>query len=1147
MKKIYMLFLIAMVIPFGMAVNGQSGNELVPVDTTGTEYLISEDFESGAPGWSGNFEIGIPTSGPNSAVSGTRCAATVLNGNYGNNTTYNLYSPEISIPASATDVYLTFYEYLHTESCCDEVYLYFSTNGGSSWNTLIGERKGNFGGYNLQTISLDAYSGENIIFRFTLTPDYSVTYPGWYIDDFKISYAGSNDHIRDVPTLYLSTDDGLMQEDFKVEQNFSTLEPMVGEAVVASFGRDTLVIDTAYTTSEDLQFTTLCNDTIPFGYGLPVTVTYQPSEAGLVSDTLFIFSNDTASPFIVIFEGEAFDAYYEPQPELSLDGEVILPGNFANPVVVIDTTQEMGSSYMESIEFDLTNKGVHPLILSSQYLKESNSSFNIDFWESNSIDYQDTITVRINYDVEGHRRQIAAIAYEYYDYNGNLVINDHWIAGENDYAGTYLEADGPWVQETPDSLVIDFGEVIIGNSAVRNGMYLRNWGDEPLTIEFTTTDDQFSYSGENPLFLYPGRMSQEGNEGITFTPAEAGDIEGLLILNHNDTTAGAIDTVYLFGTGVVPVEPSAPAELSLFVEGEQLETGETYSYDLGAHMTENDWQEIQLKVVNTGETAGHMNLNSISNYFMWKDENGLLFNSRNNISIPAGDSLEFAVRFDPGYSYVFSQNASIYFHEQNVNTYLKLTGQGLERHNFNLRQDNSTDINEYNVYNNYNYDGWEISREFIYTNLHTSQITIDSVVLVNADETVALAAEGLPLTLQPGEKYSFTTLFDPEIPDGIHEVSIKVYSDNYKEPVFIFHQNNIANYSASVNIEQTSDNVKRTGYRNYHFGDVSLIDGTREGLFRIWSSNGYGIEIDSIMFQADTAGFSIGDLEAGTIIPSGDTADFSISFAPRNDEGPVYERMRIFYPFYNSGLQSQNEYYYFTGFAVDELSQKASLTVNAGTTVVPHEGMLNFGSIPENGGIKDMNISLKNTGVQFVTIDSILFSDPAFSYLWMSYDENDDEFDEGPGIPLPRVRIPEPEYEETEKIMTVWYNDDGMMTVYFDPETTGAVNATMTIYSDDPDHPEYVVNLAGNGTTGIEDALAARAELYPNPAVDIVTIHTGTSEQATIDIFNAAGSFVYQTLINNSGNIDVTGFESGVYIVKIRVKEQSTFLRLVVQ
>ncbi len=948
--------------------------------------------------------------------------------------------------------------------------------------------------------------------------------------------------IRDVPTLFLLIDDVLMQEDFKVEQNFSTSEPFVGEAVVASYGRDTLIIDTAYTTSDDLQFTILDNDTVPLAFGIPVSVNYQPSRTGPVSDTLYIVNNDTASPFVIIFEGEAFEAYYEPQPELSLDGEVILPGNFANPVVVIDTTREMWEDYDEFIEFDLTNKGINSLNISNHYLKESNSRFSINGWESNNIPFQDTVTVTIYYGVWAHSRQIAAIAYDYYNNEGNLVRMDHWIAAENDYEGTRLEAEGPWVQEAPDSLVIDFGEVTIGNSAEINGMHLRNWGNVPLSIEFATTDNQFSYTGENPLFLYPGRMNDEGNEGIVFAPAEAGDIEGLLILNHNDTTAGAIDTVYLFGTGV---EPPAPAEIALFIDNEQVDIGGSYELDLGACVIENDWNEIQLKMVNTGETDGHTNLNNIGNSFLWVDENGSISTSRNNVIIPANDTLELAIRFDPGSGNVYNYNTSIYIHELNMNTTLNLSGSGLARHMFSLRHSNSVDIWEYHSYSNYCYDGFEKFMNYTYTNLHTSQVTIDSITLVNAGETAGLTAEGLPVTLQPGERYSFETFFDPEIPDGLTKVSVKIYSDNYKEPVYVYYQNNVAYYSADARVEAISDNILQPAPSEIFFGDVSLIDGTREGSFRIWSSNGYNLVVDSLSFMTDTAGFSIDGLPAGTVIPEGDTVEFTVSFAPRNEAGPVFERVSLFYPKYDdhSGLSWQSRTCYLTGYAVEGFNHRAALSVNAGNTLIPHEGLVQLGDVPENGGSESLLLTLKNSGVQFVTVDSIIFSNPAFSYLWMSDDNNNND-----DIEVPHDKAPEPEYyPEEEEGMTVWYNSDGIMSVYFDPATAGIINGTMTIYSDDPDHPEYVVKLAVNGTSGLEDAVLSTAAVYPNPAKSRTTVFTGTDEPATVEFFNANGSFMHRTTISHTGTVDITDFESGMYVVKITAKKESKVLRLIVR
>ena len=64
------------------------GIAIIFFTSTGLSQTWTEDWEGN---WStdwhitfGTWEVGIPTSGPGSAYNGQNCAATILNGNYGN-------------------------------------------------------------------------------------------------------------------------------------------------------------------------------------------------------------------------------------------------------------------------------------------------------------------------------------------------------------------------------------------------------------------------------------------------------------------------------------------------------------------------------------------------------------------------------------------------------------------------------------------------------------------------------------------------------------------------------------------------------------------------------------------------------------------------------------------------------------------------------------------------------------------------------------------------------------------------------------------------------------------------------------------------------------------------------------------------------
>jgi hypothetical protein len=75
--------------------------------------------------------------------------------------------------------------------------------------------------------------------------------------------------------------------------------------------------------------------------------------------------------------------------------------------------------------------------------------------------------------------------------------------------------------------------------------------------------------------------------------------------------------------------------------------------------------------------------------------------------------------------------------------------------------------------------------------------------------------------------------------------------------------------------------------------------------------------------------------------------------------------------------------------------------------------------------------------------------------------------------------------------------------------------------------PAYVL-------VGIEDATASLFQLYPNPATDMINIHSDYIVES-FELLNNSGQVVYQDEVN-SGNfsIDVSRYERGIYYVKLK-------------
>ena len=153
--------------------------------------IFFDDFEAATSNWSYQntlWQIGQPTSGPNSSYSGTNCAATNLYGNYPDDVQAGLLSRNIDLPTLPLPGYgltLKFWHWYEIESGYDYGSVQISTDNGQSW-TQLEEFSGSNDYWVLEKIDISDYAGQSIRLDFWFTSDGSNNYVGWYIDDISI-------------------------------------------------------------------------------------------------------------------------------------------------------------------------------------------------------------------------------------------------------------------------------------------------------------------------------------------------------------------------------------------------------------------------------------------------------------------------------------------------------------------------------------------------------------------------------------------------------------------------------------------------------------------------------------------------------------------------------------------------------------------------------------------------------------------------------------------------------------------------------------------------------------------------------------------------------------------------------------------------
>ena len=175
------------------------------------EFVYFEDFEADNGGFTlsesyTSWEWGQPTSGPGAAHSGANVWATNLAGDYFTGEYGTITSPDIDLSAyTSSNIILSWWQWLQTESCCDYAWLELSNDGGISWYTYYWNSGDVNQDWAKNTVYLDSFFAvPNFRLRFGFSSDGSFQYPGFYVDDVGIG-------IDATPALYaqdFEADDG---------------------------------------------------------------------------------------------------------------------------------------------------------------------------------------------------------------------------------------------------------------------------------------------------------------------------------------------------------------------------------------------------------------------------------------------------------------------------------------------------------------------------------------------------------------------------------------------------------------------------------------------------------------------------------------------------------------------------------------------------------------------------------------------------------------------------------------------------------------------------------------------------------------------------------------------------------------------------
>ena len=173
-------------------------NDFGENEVTSDEYVVDvqpgitvgyeQDFESTPAGWASfgdndSWEWGEPASGPGEAASGDKVYATNLSGDYENSSDAILMMPPVDLPEGES--YLQFNNWYNIENNWDYGYVVISEDQ-ENWNVLM-TYTGEAAEWAPAEVDLSEYAGKRVYIGFQIDTDFSVTRPGWYIDDVALS------------------------------------------------------------------------------------------------------------------------------------------------------------------------------------------------------------------------------------------------------------------------------------------------------------------------------------------------------------------------------------------------------------------------------------------------------------------------------------------------------------------------------------------------------------------------------------------------------------------------------------------------------------------------------------------------------------------------------------------------------------------------------------------------------------------------------------------------------------------------------------------------------------------------------------------------------------------------------------------------
>lgn len=402
----------------------------------------------------------------------------------------------------------------------------------------------------------------------------------------------------------------------------------------------------------------------------------------------------------------------------------------------------------------------------------------------------------------------------------------------------------------------------------------------------------------------------------------------------------------------------------------------------------------------------------------------------------------------------------------------------------------------------------EITNQYVLTNIGNNNIDSISTVAQGEDFTAWIAGD-FPLAFR--DTLLLNVKYTPQ-PDKHSTGYISLF---YKFPVgqpFYFTIDGIG-----INAPQPPTAMFSLGSKEIqnltdtlNFGWVSSHDGVEQLFVNI---RNLGIEPLNLQTALESESFNIQasqtNLDTLWSLDLDEEKMLLITFTP--DETTDYSDLLTFY---TNDPQKDTFMIPLTGTGVNDFP---TMLVNAdGNNLKNGIDTLYFGFIDQDGESRRKSIMVKNLGLDYL------------HGLEYSLD--------GEGFTVIQPYYP-----------VLAFNQMFGWEIEFKPEKTGIYKGQLQLQSNDPVNSPFIMHLLGEAdlTVGVDNHDPLKFEVYPNPAENVIYINPRSDAEYMVEIYTLSGIRLYEERYDGKVWIDISGFESGVYVMKIKTMEGNWLRKIV--